>query len=62
MSTDQSKRDSMSIGKATVSNMWGTTTIGEVLERKGLRTKQGLYDIIIEFRPKIPRANIPEMP
>jgi hypothetical protein len=32
----------------------------EVLERKGLCTKQDLYDIITEFCRKNPRAKIPE--
>ena len=32
----------------------------EVLERKGLCSKQDLYDIISEFRRKNPRATIPE--
>ena len=32
----------------------------EVLERKGLCTKQELYDIITEFRRKTPRASLPE--
>jgi hypothetical protein len=46
--------------KATVSNMWEIAAIVEVLERKGLCTKQDLYDIISEFRLKNPRARIPE--
>jgi hypothetical protein len=32
----------------------------EVLDRKGLCTKQDLYDIITEIRRKNPRAKIPE--
>lgn len=32
----------------------------EVLERKGLCTKQDLHDITTEFRRKNPRASIPE--
>jgi hypothetical protein len=31
-----------------------------VPERKGLCTKQDLYDIITEFHRKNPRASIPE--
>ena len=49
----------MSLEEATVSNMWETAIV-EVLERKGLCTKQDLYDIITEFRHKNPRASIPE--
>jgi hypothetical protein len=50
----------MSLEEATVSNMWEIAAIVEVLERKGLCTKQDLYDIITEFRRKNPRASIPE--
>ena len=60
MSDDRPKRESMSIEEATVSNMWEIAAIVEVLERKGLCTKQDLYDIISEFRRKNPRATIPE--
>ena len=59
--TDQPpKRETMSLEEATVSNMWEIAAIAEVLERKGLCTKQDLYDIITEFRRKNPRASIPE--
>ena len=60
MSDDRPTRDTMSIEEATVSNMWEIAAIVEVLERKGLYTKQDLYDIITEFRRKNPRASIPE--
>jgi hypothetical protein len=50
----------MSLEEATVSNMWEIAAIVEVLERKGPCTKQDLYNIIIEFRRKNPRARIPE--
>ena len=42
MSEDRPKRASMSIEEATVSNMWEIAAIVEVLERKGLCTKQDL--------------------
>ena len=61
MSTDRPKRDAMSIEEATVSNMWEIAAIVEVLERKGLCTKQDLYDIITEFRrllPARPRSHL----
>ena len=60
MSTDRPKRETMSLEEATVSNMWEIAAIVEVLERKGLCTKQDLYDIISEFRRKNPRAKIPD--
>ena len=40
--------------------MWEIAAIVEMLERKGLCTKQDLYDIITKFRRKSPRASIPE--
>ena len=60
MSDDRPKRESMSIEEAAVSNMWEIAAIVEVLERKGLCSKQDLYDIISEFRRKNPRAMIPD--
>jgi hypothetical protein len=60
MSNDNPKRESMSIEEATISNMWEIAAIVEVLERKGLCTKQNLYDIITELRRKNPRTRIPE--
>ena len=50
----------MSREEATISNMWEMAAIIELLEQKGLCTKQDLYDIITEFRRKNPRARIPE--
>ena len=52
MKAPRTKRDSMSLEEATVSNMWEIAAIVEVLERKGLCTKQDLHDIITELRRK----------
>lgn len=60
MSTDRPKRASMSVEEATISNMWEIAGIVEILERKGLCTKQDLFDIITELRQKNSRAKIPE--
>jgi hypothetical protein len=46
MNDDRPKRDSMSIEEATVSTMWEITAIVELLEQKGLCTKQDLHAII----------------
>ena len=62
MSTNRPKRDSMSIEEATISNMWEIAVIVELLEQKGLCTKQDLHAIIDELRKKNPRASIPERP
>jgi hypothetical protein len=53
MSTDRPKRDTMSIEEATFSNMWEIAAIVKVLERKGLCTKQDLYEIITGFAARI---------
>jgi hypothetical protein len=50
----------MSIEEATISNMWEIAALVEVLERKGICTKQDLYDTIAQLREKNPRARIPE--
>jgi hypothetical protein len=39
MSNERRKRESMSIGEATISHMWETAAIVDVLERKGLLSK-----------------------
>jgi hypothetical protein len=60
VSTERPKREAMSIEEATISNMWEIAALVELLERKGLCTKQDLFDIITEFRKRNPRAKIPE--
>ena len=60
MSNDRPKRKSMSLEEATISNMWEIAALVELLERKGLCTKQDLFDIIKDLRKQTPRAKIPE--
>ena len=60
MSDDRPKRESMSLEEGTISNMWEIAAIVELLEQKGLCTKQDLHTIIDELRRKNPRAHIPE--
>lgn len=60
MSENRPTRNTMSLEKATISNMWELATIVEVLERMDLCTQRDLYEIIAEFRGKNPRASIPE--
>ena len=60
MSSDCPKHETMSLEEATISNRWEIAAIVELLERKGLCTKQDLYDIIAELRNKNPRARLPE--
>ena len=60
MSDQRPKRDAMSLEEATISNMWEIAAIVELLEQKGLCTKQDLHAIIDEPRKKNPHARIPE--
>ncbi len=61
MNDHRPKRETTSIEEATISDLWEMVAILEVPERKGLCTKQDLYNIITEFRRKNPRARISEM-
>lgn len=58
--TDRPKRESMSLEELAISNMWEIAALVELLEKKGLCTKQDLYDIIGELRTKNPRAKTPD--
>lgn len=58
--SDRPKRESMSIEEATISNMWGIAALVELLEQKGICTKQDLVSTVIELRKNSPRAQIPE--
>jgi hypothetical protein len=40
--------------------MWEIAALVELLEKKGLCTKQDLYDIIGELRNENPKARLPE--
>ena len=60
MSDNHPTRETMSLDEATISNMWEIAAIVELLEQKGLCTKQDLHAIIDELRKKNPRARIPE--
>lgn len=57
MSTDRPKRETMSLEGATISNMCEIAALVEVLERKGLCTKQDLVQAVSELRKKSPRAH-----
>jgi hypothetical protein len=46
--------------RSDISNTGEIAAIVELLEQKGLCTKQDLHDIIDELRKKNPRARIPE--
>jgi hypothetical protein len=56
MNNNRPKREAMSIEDTTVSNMWEMVAIIELPERKGLCTKQELYDIVEELCSGNPAA------
>lgn len=58
--TDRPKRECMSLEELAISNMWEIAALVELLEKKGLCTKQELYDLIGELRKKNPRVRLPE--
>jgi hypothetical protein len=60
MSSDRPEREGMSLEELAISNMWEIAAIVELLERKGLCTKQDLYDIVGKLRTKNPQAKTPE--
>ena len=42
--------DLVTVEKVAISNMWETSALVEVLERKGILTKQEVLDMIQELR------------
>ena len=58
--SDRPKRETMSYEEATISNMWEIAALVEILEQKGICTKQDLVNAVTELRNKHPRAQIPE--
>ena len=56
---DRPKRQSMSLEEATIS-IWEIAALVELLQRKGIGTKQDLFDIFAELRKQAPRVKIPE--
>ncbi len=52
----------VTIEDLAVSNMWEITALMEVLERKGVLTRQEIYDAITELRQRHPEATTLERP
>ena len=46
----------MTLDELAISNMWETTALVELLERKGILTKQDVLDMIQELRYREPMA------
>ena len=49
-------KETISILELTASHMWSIAALVEVLERKGLLTKQEVRDVITELRQQTPHA------
>ena len=50
-------KESISILELTVSHMWSIAALVELLERKGLLTKQEVRDVITTLRRRTPKAD-----
>ncbi len=48
--------DLVTIEELAISNMWETSALVELLERKGILTKQEVLDMIQELRHREPTA------
>ncbi len=51
--------DLLTLEELALSNMWETSALVEVLERKGVLTKQEVLDMIQELRQREPTAILP---
>ena len=52
----------VTIEELAISNMWEHAALVEVLERKGVLTRQEIYDAINELRQRHPEATTLERP
>ncbi len=52
----------MILEELAISNMWETSALVEVLERKGILTKQEVLEMIQELRQREPTAILPRQP
>ncbi len=55
-------KDRVTLDALALSNMWETSALVEVLERKGVLTRQEIYDAINELRQRHPEATTLERP
>ena len=52
----------VTLEELAISNMWETSALVELLERKGILTRQELYDTINDLRQRHPEATTLERP
>ncbi len=55
-------KELVTIEEVAISNMWEITALVEVLERKGVLTRQEIYDAINQLRQRHPEATTLERP
>jgi len=55
-------KELLTIEELAISNMWETAALVELLERKGILTRQEIYDTINELRQRHPEATALERP
>ena len=51
-------KDLVTIEEPAISNMWEIAALVEVLQRKGVLTRQELYDAMTEMRKRHPVATL----
>ncbi len=54
--------DLVTLDELALSTMWETSALVELLERKGVLTRQEIYDAIAELRQRHPEAATLELP
>jgi len=54
--------DLVTLDELALSTMWETSALVELLERKGVLTRQEIYDAIAELRQRHPEAATLERP
>ena len=52
-------KDLVSLEELAISNMWDTSALAELLERKGILTRQDVLDMVQELRRREPTAILP---
>ncbi len=55
-------KEIVTLEELAISNMWETSVLVELLERKGILTKQEVLDMIQELRQREPTAIAPRQP
>ena len=61
MASPLDRNDLVTLEELTLSNLWEVAALIEVLEKKGVMTKQDILDAIRELRQKNPKARYWDM-